>query len=97
MDISTIVSGNTPSVTGLTASTNAAQASASQTLTSTKASATATGLNAPPVVNPASHINPALGIVVVETYNSSGTVIDQYPTAHMLQQYTIYGLSSDPE
>ncbi|NHN85384.1 hypothetical protein GOB93_12135 [Acetobacter musti] len=47
-----------------------------------------------PVVNPASHIDPALGIVVVEKYGSDGAVADQYPTAHMLQQYSLFGFSS---
>lgn len=50
-----------------------------------------------PVVNPASHIDPALGIVVVERYGSDGEISDQYPTAHMLQQYSLFGFSSASE
>ncbi|BCK77510.1 hypothetical protein AA0242T_1166 [Acetobacter aceti NRIC 0242] len=59
----------------------------------TTAATTASRLNALPVINPASHIDPALGIVVVETYNTTGEVVDQYPTSHMMQQYSLYGLS----
>ncbi|MFT8895456.1 MAG: hypothetical protein ABF968_00665 [Acetobacter sp.] len=59
----------------------------------TTAATTAARLNALPVINPASHIDPALGIVVVETYNTTGEVVDQYPTSHMMQQYSLYGLS----
>lgn len=47
-----------------------------------------------PVVNPASHIDPALGIVVVEHYDRKGEVAAQYPTAHMLHQYSLFGFSS---
>ncbi|MBO1360989.1 hypothetical protein J2D73_14465 [Acetobacter sacchari] len=45
-----------------------------------------------PLFNPASHIDPALGIVVVETYGTNGVVEDQYPTARMMEQYSLYGL-----
>ncbi|MBV1838335.1 hypothetical protein [Acetobacter estunensis] len=47
-----------------------------------------------PPVNPASHIDPGLGIVVVETYNTAGEVIEQYPTAHMMQQYSLFGFKA---
>ncbi|GBR02079.1 hypothetical protein [Acetobacter oeni] len=47
-----------------------------------------------PAVNPASHIDPALGIVVLEKYGNDGEIAEQYPTAHMMLQYKLYGLGS---
>lgn len=76
----------------VTISDNGSQGqAATAALDSTQASVS-TASSDLPVLNPASHIDPALGIVVVEKYGSDGVVMDQYPTAHMMQQYTLYGL-----
>ncbi|NHN92036.1 hypothetical protein [Acetobacter sicerae] len=93
MDISTIASNAATAQVAVALSTHAdAQSDASAGKTASVSKSVA-DLNALPVINPASHIDPALGIVVVETYNTTGEVVDQYPTSHMMQQYSLYGLS----
>lgn len=93
MDISPNLPVSVQSIVGNTTTVDRNKQTTSDTSTSVTPK-TATGLNALPVVNPASHIDPALGIVVVETYSTAGEVVEQYPTAHMMQQYSLYGLSS---
>ncbi|MCH4090959.1 hypothetical protein [Acetobacter sp.] len=90
MDISTTASAVQTAIASPVKDEARNGSSANKAATSSTAT---TGLNALPVINPASHIDPALGIVVVETYNTTGEVVDQYPTSHMMQQYSLYGLS----
>ena len=91
MDISATAIATAQSAVAL--STNADARSDTSSGKTTSVSKSDSGLNAMPVINPASHIDPALGIVVVETYNTTGEVVDQYPTSRMMQQYSLYGLS----
>lgn len=93
MDISSNLPATVQNFVGNTTAVDRNKQASSDTSTAVTPK-TATGLNALPVVNPASHIDPALGIVVVETYSTAGEVVEQYPTAHMMQQYSLYGLSS---
>ncbi|AQS84185.1 MAG: hypothetical protein ABF876_16075 [Acetobacter aceti] len=91
MDISTTAASTVQATLASSVNEDAPRgSSASKTTASTPSVST---LNAMPVINPLSHIDPALGIVVAETYNTTGVVVDQYPTRHMMLQYSLYGLS----
>ena len=53
----------------------------------------ATTVAVPPrVLNPNLHLDPGLGIVVTEYFNSLGEETQQFPTAKAIQRYQIFGL-----
>ena len=93
MDISTTATTKIQPGTPLSNSANASGTS-EQAASANISTAPVQETDLRPILNPASHIDPSLGIVVVETYNKSGDVTEQYPTAHMLQQYSLYGMAS---
>ena len=60
------------------------------------ASLAAAGSNttAPRVLNPDMHLDPSLGIVVTEYFNSHGDETQQFPTEKAIQRYQVFGLSA---
>ncbi|GBQ72469.1 hypothetical protein AA103196_3071 [Ameyamaea chiangmaiensis NBRC 103196] len=47
-----------------------------------------------PILNPAQHIDPALGLVVTQFYNEAGDVTQIYPSAQAMRHYAVYGVGT---
>ena len=53
---------------------------------------TVSNTSAPRVLNPDMHLDPGLGIVVTEYFNSHGDLTQQFPTEKAIQRYQVFGL-----